>query len=182
MSIVITGNPGVGKHTISRSVAEILNNKIIDINETIFKSKLYKRNTKTVDIDVFIIKKFLEKIIDKRSIIVGHLAPYVLTNVKIKTVIVLRKNPYDLITIYKNRNYDNKKMSENLCCEILGITAYDSINKFGINKTHQIDTTSKSITKITENIVNIYNGTLKEDRIDWLSLIFKRNDLKFFFK
>ena len=32
MSIVITGNPGVGKHTITKKISEILNFPIVDIN------------------------------------------------------------------------------------------------------------------------------------------------------
>jgi len=32
MSIAITGNPGTGKHTITKKISEILNFPIIDIN------------------------------------------------------------------------------------------------------------------------------------------------------
>ena len=32
MSIVITGNPGVGKHTITKKISEILNFPVVDIN------------------------------------------------------------------------------------------------------------------------------------------------------
>jgi len=33
MSIVITGNPGVGKHTIAKEIAKNLEYSIIDINQ-----------------------------------------------------------------------------------------------------------------------------------------------------
>ena len=32
--LVLTGNPGVGKHTVSKILAEILGYKIVDINIT----------------------------------------------------------------------------------------------------------------------------------------------------
>ncbi len=39
MSIVITGNPGVGKHTITYEISKNLKLSIIDINETDKKVK-----------------------------------------------------------------------------------------------------------------------------------------------
>ena len=40
MAIIITGNPGVGKHTVAKSVAKILNYKILDINKIAIESGL----------------------------------------------------------------------------------------------------------------------------------------------
>ena len=57
-------------------------------------------------------------------------------------MIVLRKSPYDLIQIYDKRNYSDAKKNDNLGSEILGVIAYDSIEKFGEEKTFQINTTS----------------------------------------
>jgi len=95
--------------------------------------------------------------------------------------IVLRKNPYELIQIYEKRNYSDKKKNDNLGSEILGVVAYDSIEKFGEDKTFQVDTTSLLVEEITKKIETIINGTSKGDTIDWLTEITKKNDLKKFF-
>ena len=47
MSLVITGNPGVGKHTISKHVAKDLKYEIIDINKIALKTGLYNKKNKT---------------------------------------------------------------------------------------------------------------------------------------
>jgi len=48
------------------------------------------------------------------------LAPYVLDLQQVKIMIVLRRNPYDLITVYKDRNYTDEKSIENAGSEVLG--------------------------------------------------------------
>ena len=95
--------------------------------------------------------------------------------------IVLRKNPYELIQIYEKRNYSDKKKNDNLGSEILGVVAYDSIEKFGEDKTFQVDTTSLPVEGITKKIEAVINGTSKGDTIDWLTEITEKNDLKKFF-
>ena len=110
MSIVITGNPGVGKHTITEKIADILELSIVDINKIAKDSGLFEKNEDTNDVDVKKLEKILEQKISEKNIIVGHLAPYVLHKNKIKIMIVLRRNPYDLISVYKKRKYSDKKI------------------------------------------------------------------------
>lgn len=181
MTIIITGNPGVGKHTIAKNVSKILKYKILDINKIALDSGLYEKKYESNDVDVKKLKNVLKNKIKKDSIIVGHLAPYVVTKKQIAKAIILRKNPYTLTPIYKKRKYSNKKIAENIGSEILGIIAYDTIKKFGKNKCHQIDTTSKTISKITQIVIDIINGKFENDNIDWLTLIANKNDLKKFF-
>lgn len=181
MSLVITGNPGVGKHTISKHVAKDLNYEIIDINKIALKTGFYNKKNKTLDVDVIQLKKYLKKNIPKKSLVVGHLAPYVVSKSQVKFAIILRKNPYKLITIYKKRNYSNKKITENVGSEILGTLAYDSIKNFGKNKTRQIDTTNKSVSKISNIIKAILKGKSVDETVDWLSLVSKKDELKKFF-
>lgn len=181
MGIIITGNPGVGKHTIAKKLSKNLNYKILDINKIALDSKIFEKKDGAYDIDVRKLKKILKNKIKKESIVVGHLAPYVVTKKQITKAIILRKNPYKLTPIYKKRKYSTKKIAENEGSEILGVIAYDTIKKFGKNKCFQIDTTSKTVSKITKMITNIINGKSESDEIDWLTLISNKNDLKKFF-
>ena len=43
MVLIITGNPGVGKHTIAKSVSKKLKREIVDINKIALDSKLFKK-------------------------------------------------------------------------------------------------------------------------------------------
>jgi len=179
MAIIITGNPGVGKHTIAKSVAKILNYKILDINKLALESGLYEKKDDTVDVKK--LKNILKKKIKRNSLIVGHLAPYVISKTQIKKVIILRKNPYKLISVFKKRKYSAKKIIENTGSEVLGVIAYDSIKKFGKKNSHQIDTTSKSVSKISKIVLSALKGKFENDTVDWLTLVSKKNTLKKFF-
>jgi adenylate kinase len=181
MTLIITGNPGVGKHTIAKSLAKILNYEILDINKIAIESGIYEKNDEYADVDIKKLQKIIKNKIKKKSIVVGHLAPYALTKKQVKRIIVLRKNPYKLISIYKKRGYSAKKSAENLGSEILGVIAYDCMKKFGKNKSHQLDTTSKSASQITKIIIKSIGSKFESDKVDWLTLITKKNDLKKFF-
>lgn len=180
MSIVITGNPGVGKHTIANEVSKRLELPIIDINNIAKDSKLFEKNEDTNDVDVTELKMIIKKEISKPCLIVGHLAPYVLSSEQVTKMIVLRRNPYDLISVYKKREYSDEKTRENIGSEILGIIAHDAINQFGI-KVFQVDVTTKSILEVTNKVLNIINGENSSEDVDWLDLVTKRDDLKKFF-
>ena len=181
MALIITGNPGVGKHTVAKSLGKILKYQILDINQIVLESGIYEKKDETMDVDVKKLKNILKNKIKANSIVVGHLAPYVVTKKQVKKAVILRKNPYNLIPIYKKRKYSAKKIAINVGGEILGVIAYDSIKQFGKNKSHQIDTTSKSVSDITKTVVNSLKGKFKNDIVDWLTLVSKKNDLKKFF-
>jgi len=181
MSLVITGNPGVGKHTIAKRLAKEINYNVLDINEIALKFDVYEKNKKTIIVDTKKLAKILKTQISKKTLIVGHLAPYVLSKKQVKKAIILRKNPYKLVSIYKKRKYSKQKILENLGSEVLGIVAFDGIKQFGEKKTFQIDTSSQSISKTLKKIQGILVGKFKEEKIDWLTLVSKRKDLKKFF-
>jgi broad-specificity NMP kinase len=72
-------------------------------------------------------------------------------------------------------------MIENLDSEILGVIAYDSIKKFGKNKVYQIDATKKPLATIVKKIQSVLESDFKQDKVDWLTLVVHKNDLKKFF-
>ena len=181
MSLVITGNPGVGKHTIADKISKILNYKILDINKIAIKEGIYKKNDDVFDVDATKLKKILKTKITKKTLVVGHLAPYVVNKSQLRKAIILRKSPYKLISVYKKRKYSKEKIAENLGSEILGIIVHDAIKKFGKNKIFQIDTTTNTISKTTRKIQSALKSDIKEDQVDWLLMISEKKDLKKFF-
>ena len=180
MSIVITGNPGVGKHTIAKEIAEILELNILDINKIAKDEGLFEKNQDTNDIDT----KKLEKIFSTRNlennIIVGHLAPYVLDLQQVKIMIVLRRNPYDLISVYKDRNYTDKKSIENAGSEVLGIITHDAKSKFQ-DKVFQVNSSEKTIKDTIKKVMSVISSNKGNEEVDWLDLVTKNNDLNKFF-
>jgi adenylate kinase len=179
---IITGNPGTGKHTIASLIAKKMGLELIDINKVVIEEKTFERKDKTLNVDVQKLKRVLAKKRLKNSLLVGHLAPYVVSRNKVEIAVVLRRSPYELVQVYKKRRYDKVKQFENLGSEILGITYYDTIKNVGQDKTFQFDTTNKSIATITKKIELIFRkGKTKGEEIDWLALILKKGDLSRFF-
>lgn len=182
MTIVITGNPGVGKHTITKEIAQKLQLEILDINYIARDSGLLEKNAQSGDVDTEQLKAVLRERIKSNSVIVGHLAPYAVEKDQIDTVIVLRRNPYDLLKVYRERQYDVGKSVENAASEILGVIAHDAINQFE-EKVFQIDASKKDISEVVSRIENIISGDekSKKEKVDWLYLVAQNNDLKKFF-
>jgi adenylate kinase len=180
MSIVITGNPGVGKHTITQLISDKMKLPVIDINKIAKDSELFEKNDDTNDVDVEMLEKILESKISENNIIVGHLAPYVLRKNQVKIVIVLRRSPYDLISVYEDRKYSDKKIRDNVGSEILGIIANDAMNKFQ-EKIFQINVSGKTIEEMLEKIMSVIMNKKGNEEVDWLDLVRKNNDLGKFF-
>ena len=58
---------------------------------------------------------------------------------------------------------------------------YDSLEKFGAEKTLQVNVTSKSIEEITKKVADIIQGEIFTEEVDWLSEVSEKNDLEKFF-
>ncbi|MGQ0606210.1 MAG: adenylate kinase family protein [Candidatus Nitrosotenuis sp.] len=179
--IVITGNPGVGKHTISKKLSQKLGFPILDLNQIAIQNKVFQKRDSTLDVNVKRLARMTKKLIKKHTIVVGHLAPYVVEKSQTNLAIILRKNPYKLIPIYKKRKYTQKKIIENIGSEILGIIEYDAIARFGMKKTFQINATNLSPNEIISKIGLILKHRFKGDKVDWLDMVANRGDLAKFF-
>lgn len=182
--IGITGNPGVGKHTVTDLLSKkIKNSKIIDINKIIISNQAF--NLETFEADLKKTRSFLLKELindNDNVIIVGHLLPYIIKRNELDFITILRRSPYSLIEIYKKRKYSNKKIHENIISEILGICFYDNLKVFGKKKISEIDTTFDDPEESVKKI--IYNYDYKSKRqigvVDWLDLIYKNGDAEKF--
>ena len=180
MSIVITGNPGVGKHTVTAELSERLNLQTIDVNKIAKNENRRDKIANSIEVDT----KKLEQIFDdkfyKNKIIVGHLSPYILKKKDVRIMIVLRRSPYELEKVYENRNYSSEKITENIGSEILGVIAYDALKKFQ-EKVFQVNTTNTTINETVEKILSIIRNEKGSEMVDWLELVEEKNDLKKFF-
>jgi adenylate kinase len=181
MNLIITGNPGVGKHTVAAQIMKTEDYDMIDINKIAIESNYIEKDEVGIEVDVQNLKKDLNKKISTKSLIVGHLAPYVIEKPNVDVVIILRKNPYQLEEIYETRGYSKEKIKENLGSEILGITAHDALSEFGTENTFQIDTTTKTPQEVVEKIQKIIQEHDNDDNVDWLSEINEKDDLQKFF-
>jgi adenylate kinase len=185
----MTGNPGVGKHTSTKIIAERINAEIIDINDVAVDNNATSKKTDLgLDIDVKRLVRLLEKLLKAKRdlVIVGHLAPYVLKPAGISLVAVLRRSPYELEKTLKKRGYSMGKVRENVASEILGTSLYDSLKTFGRGKVAEFDTTGKTPKETADEILFALQKKPKSESkligIDWLSLVSEKDDMRRFFK
>ena len=182
VNLVITGNPGVGKHTIADLfVKQNSSYQIFDINKFAIEKGLGEQTDDGIEVDTKKLKNEIQKLNLEKSLIVGHLAPYVLDESNVEFVIILRKNPYELIKIYEKRKYQNPKIKENSGSEVLGVIANDSITSFGKKKSFEVDATDKTPEIILKRIQDIINNQENGDIVDWLKLIEEKNEMNKFF-
>lgn len=185
MKLVITGNPGVGKHTSARIIAQKTGAEIIDINKVaIDNDAIAKKTERGLEVDVKKLGRLLAKMLRARRdlVIVGHLAPYVLKPAGITMVAVLRRSPYELEKTLGKRGYSADKIRENLASEILGVSLYDAIKTFGKRKVFEFDTTGKTPDQTADQIMRGLRKKPKPTGIDWLAIVSERDDMQKFFE
>jgi adenylate kinase len=184
--LVITGNPGVGKHTSARIVAKKTKAEVIDINSiAIEQGAILKKTSRGLDVDVRKLTGQLGRVLRSKCdlIIVGHLAPYVLKAAGIDMVAVLRRSPYELQETLEGRKYEYSKVRENVSSEILGVSFYDSVKTFGRRKVAEFDTTGKTPDQTADAIIATLRGRSPKHRgvVDWLALISEKDEIQKFF-
>jgi len=178
MSLVITGTPGVGKHTTAEILAEYARASVLDLGLQAKKHGIIEAGG-SVNTDRL---RDIMSGMHGDSIIVGHLAPYVLERSQVRAALILRKSPYELAQVYLDRGYSKPKAQENLQSEILGITAYDAAKSFGADRTVQIDATAKSVPEMARQASMAAEYKIQSDHVDWLSLVAEKGDIMRYFE
>jgi adenylate kinase len=181
LKIILSGTPGVGKHTIATTLSSLFDKvTIVDINKIILSEDLLIPSQKRGNHDVDIQKSldFLTLLLSKKeyqdSIIVGHLAPYVIDPLLVDLAVILRRSPYELIKIYEDRSYSQTKISDNIVAEILGIISYDALKNFEFSKLSELEIATGVLPSLSaQKIVNMYMDKKQRSfgNIDWLPLI-----------
>ncbi|PVZ96483.1 hypothetical protein BB558_007637 [Smittium angustum] len=125
-NILITGTPGTGKSTTSEMVAELLGYNLINVGEIIKSEKLHDGHD--AEFDTYWLNE--DKVLD-------HLEPLLANGANIvdyhscdffperwfQLVVVLHTQTEKLYDRLVARNYNEKKISENMQCEIMMVVA-----------------------------------------------------------
>jgi len=194
-NIIISGTPGCGKTSVAREISKLVDTKIISLNELAISEKFLfeydkKRKTYIVDFEIFrpyVLKKIkkIQKSNHPFLIIESHFSD-IIPDKYIDYVFILRCEPDELIKRLKKKNYDSKKIIENIQAEILGNCVNYFIQKQIKVPLFEIDTTHLDIESIAKIIIDIVVGNKDGDnyyigKIDWLEKLFQENRLEEFF-
>ncbi len=164
MKIALTGTPGVGKS----KVAELLEKKgyeVLRLEKIADEFVIgYDERRKSKIVDEEAMDEYIKKIKEKDVLIIeGHLSHLL----SVDGVILLRCHPEELKKRLIAKNWDERKIKENLEAEALDIILERALEKH--EKIWEIDTTAKSIEKVTEEVEEIIKKIPPPSygKIDW---------------
>ena len=188
MIIVITGTLGVGKTEVSQILSKRLNAVHLDLNKIAKEEQLtlgIDKERKSLIADLNRLSDRVEGLIKKSSgdvIIEGHYASDVVPPNLASYIFVLRKDPDTLKADLQRKGFKGQKISENVAAEILGVCLSDAVNTYGLKKVCEIDTTSKRVESIIEEIMSVLVGGKKPSvgKVDWLSKLEQEGRLEKF--
>ena len=193
--IIISGTPGCGKTSVANELSKLIDAKIMSLNELAVSDDFSfeydnERKTHIVDFKVFlpyILKKI--KIIKKNNprflIIESHFSD-IIPKKYIDYIFILRCDPDELTKRLKSRNYDKKKITENVQSEIMGNCVNYLIEKKVKKPIYEIDTTNLDIKSVAKTIYDIVFAKIDVKKyylgkVDWLEKLFQEDRLAEFF-
>ncbi len=173
--IVIAGTPGVGKSTVSKILADKLNAIHVDLSKLAIDKKLYsfydeERQSYVID-EHGLVNEVIKIFEAHEKVIIDTHYPDILPDNIVDIVIILRLHPRILEDRLKLKNWPWRKIRENVLAEILSVVTINAIQRFGVEKVYEIDTTGKSLDKVVDETLNILNNPEKHAsglRVDWL--------------
>jgi len=178
VSLVVTGSPGVGKHTVAEALGREAGLDVIDANGIALRAGLVGAGG---EVDVSRLAGELEGLAGEGSLVVGHLAPHALRAGTVAAAVVIRRSPYELEAVYAGRRYSRDKALDNLGAEILGVVADEAIGAFGGAAVRQVDSTGREPAEVAALARRALEGTYAGDEVDWLGEIGARGDVRRFF-
>jgi len=162
----------------------------INLADMVKREKLasgYDKRRQTLIADTNKLAKHVQQIIKQHEnhvVIDGHYAPSVIPKEQVTSVFVLRCHPQQLKEQMEKRGFKGTKLWENLAAEILDVCLYDAITNVGMEKVCEVDTTSKAIDDIVDEILSILNrkGMCTVGITDWIGKLEKENSLDRYLK
>jgi len=173
---LVTGTPGVGKTSVSRSLASKLGAVYVSVAELVERERLIigvdkARGTLIADTDR--VSKRMREIIKSYEcdvVVDGHYAVDVVPSKDVQMVFVLRRDPSELKSVMESSGFRERKIRENLAAEILDVCLWDAVSACGSDKVCEIDVSGKRTEEVVKDIILMLNGKKKCQVaiVDWL--------------
>jgi adenylate kinase len=163
MRFAVTGTPGVGKTSACALVKSL---PVIHVNELVDQLDMvsgYDRNRKTKEVDVTKLAKAVAKM--KGDLILeGHFSHMLRPDV----AIVLRCSPKVLEQRLMKKDWDEKKVHENVEAEAIDVVLIEALEN--VPEVCEIDTTRRKPAQVAKDIERIVAGERQKYRVgnvDW---------------
>ncbi|MDI9619875.1 MAG: adenylate kinase family protein [Candidatus Nezhaarchaeota archaeon] len=174
--LLISGTPSVGKTTVAKKLAEMMDCPYINAAELIIQEQLYEgvdERRESFIVDTLRAREFFSRFLRgiKRVIVDSHVVD-VFPRRLITKVIVLRIHPIEILRRGVARGWNIKKCIENAQAELLGTCLFDALSFYGEDKVRQLDCTNRKAEEIASEVLEALRGKgMTEVSIDWLALV-----------
>ena len=169
-NILISGTPGVGKTSFTTLLQSRITDeknyqmKNINLGNIVTENKLYKEWNDEFNVPVFdddMICDYLEPIIEEGGCLLDFHSAGFIPEDWIDLIVLLRCNNTELYDRLKARGYNDKKITENIECEIMEVTADDVKENFNNEKiielkSEVIDDMEKNLDIIMDKINELH--------------------------
>lgn len=174
----IAGTPGTGKSAVAKELSSRLQIPLIDLSSYVIENKLYlyyDELRESYVIDEERVSESISSVYRELGsiVIAGHYIE-ILPKEIFELIIVLRRDPYELISILKLRGWPSHKIAENVEAELLSVCTLNIIEELGEDIVVEVDVTSKPLHLVVDEILSIVYGDKPMyygHTIDWLSLM-----------
>jgi len=182
-AIVVTGTPGTGKTTISKSLARQLHADYLSLTNLVIDERLHatvdqERRTKVVDLERT--RAWLGKSLRENpavTIIDTHIADAI-PREYVRKVIVLRCHPKVLEARLRKKGWRSFKVRENVLAEILDSCYMIAMEYYGAKKTVQFDTSRTTVRRAVNRCrVLLKKQVLAQPKVDWIRVLDREHDL-----
>ena len=167
-NILITGTPGVGKTSFAVLLQERLKEskgldfKNINIGKLVNEKKLYKNWNKEFDVPEFdddMVNDELEPMLNEGGVILDFHSSSFLPEDLINFVVLLRCNNTELYDRLLARGYPEKKITENIDCEIMEVTSEEVRDSYKEDiilelKSEKIEDMENNLDKVISTLEN----------------------------
>lgn len=152
-NILITGTPGTGKTETSKLIAEKTGLKHLNVSDLVKENKCYEE--KDEEFDTYIIDDdkvcdLLEPMIEKGGNIMDFHSVDLFPEDWFELILVLRADTETLYDRLTERGYNEKKLNENVECEIMQVVLEEARESFDPAIVHELP--SNNIDELEANV------------------------------
>lgn len=174
-NIVVTGTPGVGKTTLSKSIARKTGKLYVALNDVVRAEHLHKgydQKSQSYLIDSPKVHRRIKSILDEADGVIidtGYVGRLIPRN-KNTFAIVVRLDPVILSKRLRRRRWSRRKSWENMEAELIDIALADAVACLGKSQVAQIDSTGMSRSAVARDAMRLLSARKKKHfaSVDWL--------------
>jgi broad-specificity NMP kinase len=153
-NILITGTPGTGKTTTAQLVAQALELEHIEIGKIVKEHQLhdgFNEEFDSYELNEDLLLDYLEPLIQKGGLVIDHHGSDFFPLRYFELVIVLTCDNTILYDRLTGRGYSQKKVQENVECEIMRVCVEEAFESFP----NVVELSSNTIEEMESNVERI---------------------------